>query len=1462
MDAELQNRAKALFDYLHEVVKLGLKVVRNVDEHDDFLLFQPDLPQADGITLFTTSNDDVSWLTIYRQTIPNPPELPDVLKDWVEVPNDPDREPQVIKSRQIDNNIIEFSDDKAREEAFNKYREAWQSWRVEAEPKKKAQDLFTKLFHLGNRLKYDEQLELIWGQGLLLWKYDYGHEIKYPLITQRLIIDHNARKGIIRVFPPDDAEPQLELDSLTDLEIPDLSEVKKYFKEIEYNPSDPTSYSNILKELAGRLSTDGRVVRLSETKDFTPTIKLRIVDCWILFARKRQQDAIIRDIRAFQNKLKMDEVTLLGGLLPFLRVSRGPDKTPRAEPKSHDEWNTLTDKRVLFPLPANQEQIQVLDCIEQANGVVVWGPPGTGKSHTIANLISHFMAEGKRVLVTTLKDHALAVLHDMIPEDLKPLCISMLSTVRDSRKKLEEAVTTINEVVTQGRSQSHVLRKEIIELENEIDRYREDLVTIQRKIRDLAQIQHRGIMSLYGEILLAADLVKKMQKDEARHSWLKDVPPYKEESSVHEGEDITEITAELPILPQELEELKHLRRTLLQYLEDFSCELPAVVDLVDDVTFNGMREGLQKMSLLEEDINQLMHGLIFKDNCPEKLGQALDELKQGIETNKLISEDWQRSLLEKIRTSPLETERIKEASAVFDDYVKKITELFLHVDPLKSIVLGNASIGNLRTFVTEAINAVKRGKKPWGFFGQKKRILKAIKVNNEPPSTEKDWEDILCHIDLLHETKKLRSRWNALACDICAPQLNETGETTKQEAKTLLCLIDRFNAPIKFETICLPGIKKAIGQIIVGAEKILSENSLERIYGVISIKKEQQHFASSKALLERLKGKLQQLVSSERPHPVVREMVDCLNNISGETNIVVESWRRAYQKVKTLEAIRNEYNRFNELLNKLKEYAPNWASDWKRRDVQENDLCPHYWQESWQFQALKKYLQDISDATQKITELEKKQEELIKGLTRKKEKLVLSRTKLSLISNISDAHLNALERWRLAVRKLGKGKSKWAWRKEKVVQQEMSHAQSAVPVWIMPLYKVSETIPSEFGSFDVVIVDEASQCDVRAFLAVARGEKVIVVGDPEQISPAAVGIPEVEIQKLIKEFLGEIPGGHFFDLRTSLYDTAKITFSGQGTLMLREHFRCIPEIIQFNNELCYQGKILPLRNPPPAQRLEPVLENVFVEGGYREGRQDINKPESRKVCEKLKQMVEDPRYSGKTFGVISLLGDDQAKYIDSIIDEYLTAEEQDVHKYRAGDAYAFQGDERDIMLLSMVVGSDDEKRLTALTSDVFRQRFNVAVSRARDKLILFHSVRLEDLKNEDLRYKLLNFVQNRISPAKEKEKVKGLFESPFEEAVYVWLTDRGYSVTPQVSVGAKRIDLVVEGVNARLGVECYGDKFHPPEKWWEDRVRVRQLERAGWKICWVWASAFYCDQDSAMEDVLSNIQKLGIRPNK
>jgi very-short-patch-repair endonuclease len=111
------------------------------------------------------------------------------------------------------------------------------------------------------------------------------------------------------------------------------------------------------------------------------------------------------------------------------------------------------------------------------------------------------------------------------------------------------------------------------------------------------------------------------------------------------------------------------------------------------------------------------------------------------------------------------------------------------------------------------------------------------------------------------------------------------------------------------------------------------------------------------------------------------------------------------------------------------------------------------------------------------------------------------------------------------------------------------------------------------------------------------------------------------------------------------------------------------------------------------------------------------------------------------------------------------------------------------------------------------------------------------------------------------EDLRKLCESPFEADVYDCLSERGYSVTPQVHFGPYRIDMVVEGANdARLAIECDGDRYHGPEKWIEDTQRQRVLERAGWIFWRCFASAWIRRRDELVRDLLTNIKNLGIQP--
>jgi superfamily I DNA and/or RNA helicase len=320
---------------------------------------------------------------------------------------------------------------------------------------------------------------------------------------------------------------------------------------------------------------------------------------------------------------------------------------------------------------------------------------------------------------------------------------------------------------------------------------------------------------------------------------------------------------------------------------------------------------------------------------------------------------------------------------------------------------------------------------------------------------------------------------------------------------------------------------------------------------------------------------------------------------------------------------------------------------------------------------------------------------------------------------------------------------------------------------------------------------------------------MVVVGDDQQISPSAGFIKDEAIVGLQQHYLDGIPHQHALAVGSSLYGNAKIRFS--QNLVLREHFRCMPEIIQFSNDLCYAPNGTPLDplRAYPANRLEPLVLRHLPDG-YRIGKTQSaqNPPEADAIVAQIAGCVADPRYAGKSIGVVSLQGDAQAKLIERKLLETLDPEVLVERRLICGDAYAFQGDERNIIFLSMVA-APGETRIGALSGEAARQRFNVAVSRAEDQLWLFHTAQLDVLSDACMRHRLLSYMLN---PARQTvEESEQRFDSNFERLVFRRLTDKGFHVLTQVCVGDPtnhryRIDLVVEGMQGRRAGQNDGDE--------------------------------------------------------
>jgi very-short-patch-repair endonuclease len=441
------------------------------------------------------------------------------------------------------------------------------------------------------------------------------------------------------------------------------------------------------------------------------------------------------------------------------------------------------------------------------------------------------------------------------------------------------------------------------------------------------------------------------------------------------------------------------------------------------------------------------------------------------------------------------------------------------------------------------------------------------------------------------------------------------------------------------------------------------------------------------------------------------------------------------------------------------------------------------------------------------------------------------------------------------VKRIGKGTGKRTGALRLEAQRLMQQAAEAVPVWIMPLSRVVHSFDPSSPPFDVVIIDEASQMDVLGLIAIYLGKKVVVVGDHEQVSPLAVGQDVAAVSKLVAEHLGGIPNAHLYDGRQSVYDLARQSFG--ATIRLVEHFRCVPQIIQFSNRLSYGGDIKPLREAASSLLLPHVVAHRVQSAGVH-GK--VNRAEALEIAALIAAACEEPAYSAKTFGVVSLVGPEQADFIDRQLRTRIAPDEYVRRRLVCGTPSQFQGDERDVMWLSVVdVPSDGPLRMRS--DQMFQQRYNVAASRARDQLWVVYSLDPAlDLKAGDLRRRLIEHALDPAANTDELERAERAVESEFERQVLQRLSARGYLVRTQWQVGHYRIDLVVEGAGKRLAVECDGDRYHTIDKLQQDLERQATLERLGWKFARIRGTQFFQNPDAAMAPVFAALEAQGIAP--
>ena len=1453
-----------LLTYIEQVEKFKKKPTFSVPA-EYFTAYQHELKGLPEIRFNLTEDEDDIWLRIPRLQESRPPILDDKLKPWVSLPKNPESLPEIKIEIVIDASLENTEsitalliDQPEIQEQFNWYVEnQWIPWAAAEAPRRKTISAYNKLYALQQLTALDNSvapIELVWGIGFAAWKVDgYPTAIKHPLLTQVCEVTLNEKNFELEVRPRE-TTPTLEVDCYAQANVPGLQQLESYWKSViasrndDITPFDSETFEGTLRAAVGYLDPTGSYeVRTDDVSAPNPESKLKITNTWVLFGRKRSGDIFLQDIE--QLKKNVQAASNIPKVLASF-VTRGDD-TVKSKPEmafrglGTSNWKSDAAE-LYFPMPYNDEQVSIIQKLHNNDGVIVQGPPGTGKTHTIANVICHYLALGKRVLVTAKGESALSVLQDKLPEQIRPLSVSLLSDERNGMRQFEHSIHTIASMVS-SMNESRV-NTAIISAEDKLNLLHSKISVLDRSVSDFAD-KHMRHYKFRGQDVTPEEMAKLAIEDAEQHQWFDDEPP---------GEN----TERLCFSEQDVSDLRHARIRVGKDLNYLGCKLPQPDEMPFWSELEGLHRDLIKGKQIHIDVSRgAILALVDSTSATFNLAESLlPFINHGLTLYTKLStakQDWAFLLID--RFSKLAAQDPAQISLL------KVCETIRQLsDERRELISLGVEIGydaEQNEDVIEAISRLIAGKKafslPFG-KGEARKVIDGVKILGTAPKSKEDWALVHKTIELRISIRRTIARWNALEDEFGLPTPNDNIEDALKSLTSWQEHVeDARHLALEFYAILYKRVTEVFGSPT--ADRIQTEGN-----SFLFLIKSSLLAHIDKGRLDYTLIRVQELLkklddcSGDIVENIHTFFIDSLGNQSSEASIMNRTWLTLISELQRLTSLKQSFQCIEKTANAIEQAgAPLWAKRIRTQiaSVDSDVSVPSSWREAWNWRLAVIFLDKI-DGHKKLRQLFAERKTLSSALAKTYQDLVAEKTWLGVKKNSPALVTQALTAYLVAMQKIGAGTGVRAVRHRKNARTAMELAYRAVPCWVLPLWRVSETIPSEVGLFDLVIIDEASQADIWALPALMRGKKILVVGDDKQVSPSAVGDPEARIVEITQRFLNNQPHGAQMAPDQSIYDLARVVFA-DNAVMLKEHFRSVPAIIEYSNREFYENEIKPLRLPTANERLDPPLVDVFVHGGFR--KKDTNPPEAEAIVQEIESIVCDAQFDNRTIGVVTLLGTAQASLINTLLNERIDPAIILARKIAVGPPPVFQGRERDIMLISMVIAPGDQS--AANRSDL-KQRFNVALSRARDRMYLFRSVDAASFKEDSLTGRLLaHFKQPFRQDVVVVKALRDKCESGFELDMFDELVKRGYRVLPQVPCGGYRIDFVVEGNEGRrLAIECDGDRFHGPGQWQDDMTRQRVLERAGWTFWRCFASSFVRNREEVLADLMQTLNNLGIEP--
>ncbi|HEY7225775.1 MAG TPA: AAA domain-containing protein [Micromonosporaceae bacterium] len=1338
-------------------------------------------------------------------------------------------------------------------DSYYTYLEGWKNWAARDRKHKPYRTWYNALAEAARLVREQEdQYELVLGLGLLTWRTPGGTVVRNHLITTRLIAVIDTAKDEVRLMVDPDAATRAQDREVLDGEVGyDPVRVEQVHDQIRDEAVvTPLVDSEALLKLWAERALDSETRYVAEWKpqqvEENPVVRLAPA----VVLRRRERASLIGYYDTMLRALRGAKAQAPLGLAQLVTSMEATERLAWLEEEGAASGEVL-GADPLFPLPANPEQMRIMERLRGNNGVVVQGPPGTGKTHTIANLMSALLAQGQRVLVTSQKAQALRVLREKLPAEVAKLCVSITDLDRGGSAELEGSVKAMSNryagfdpvahdaQVAKGEQRRHELMTRVDELTEAV-----------RLLRESETYPHPEVVPGYSGTL--AEIAGRLRDAAPRLGWVPVPLPDGLSEPPLAAADAAQLLALLTTqTPARLARTNQRPVAMEEYPGVADLEaLLAAESSARQVAELGATDVSRHLSSLDEG---LLASLLAQVEAARQLTSLLG---LGLDATAWSLDDWAvRAIRDGLGG---------HNATLWAQIGAGRQQLVEAQQALSELGFRDIAVGGPPMSPTARYNVIRPLHEMLQAGGRLRSTFKPVEQRDADPVLEKTTVDGLPittaeQVDVLHRALKAQAAMETVGRGFTIVGATVTGtpdESVHQSVARVVDLYARLDLVQRFLTAVT-----AIRTALTTTQSFLPLTSPSEWQDFITALDGVRLRVTADAASAKLTGLAERLAADGAAPDAPPELAQAAVAVAGRDR---DGYARAMTGLGAVAHEIAEQARCEELLATLRSRHPALAelllstldsADWSERVAA--------WDEAFDWARANTFFQQQRQVGRE-QQLEAELADTISRLRQEAASLAAVRAWGHCLRRMTAHQAQALQAYEQHMRALGKGTGKYAAKFRSLARQAMREARNAVPAWIMPLDVVLETLAPIRDSFDVVIVDEASQASIEDLFLLWLAPRVIVVGDDKQCAPSQVRLGELEpIFSKLNAYLPDLPGylRDAFTPRSSLFDLLRTRFG--AVIPLREHFRCMPEIIEFSSRQFYADEpLVPLRQFG-ADRLPP-LRAVRVQTAVTEGSNTRlrNPVEAEAIVSQIEQCLADPAYAGKTMGVVVLQGTGQVQLLQRLLLERVDPKEWEARRLRVGTPPDFQGDERDVIFVSLVIA---EKR-AAITGTEWQRRFNVAASRARDQLWLFHSIGLDQLTPIDLRASLLAYVLN-PPPALLAEPLVDVtpdephpaFRSLFDQRVFCRVAAKGYHVTPQVQVNGRSIDLVVTGAKGRLAIGCDGRSWPgTAAQHATDLDRERELQRAGWRFWRVRESEFRYDPEVALGSLWSTLRKLGI----